>query len=74
MLIEKGGDSGRSHALMADIERANEVVEETRHRPECIEATERKLRIMSADEKAARSNPVFVFCPEYEAKYQAAMR
>jgi hypothetical protein len=59
---------------MPDIERVNEVIEESRNCPKWIEATEQHLRIISAPDKALRTAPIFDFCPVHKPKYDAAMK
>jgi hypothetical protein len=59
---------------MPDTDAVNAVVAKSLDCPECIEATDRKLRSMTDAEKAARSDPVLAFCQEEnQARYEAAM-
>jgi hypothetical protein len=57
---------------VGDIQRANAVVVMSRKCPQCIKATELKLSIMAAAEKAARTDRILDFCPLHLAVLRAA--
>ena len=71
---ERAEEEARELSPSEAIDRANEVVKESRKCPACIKETEYKLSFMTSAEKAAWTDPTLGFCPSHRAKYEPLLK